>query len=143
MKKHCTLLVLLLAVILTGCSNADPVPETTGQEVRVETTAPETEEMQEPIWIPESDSNYVRVADYIPSVTVELPYASTDNFTGQTIYAFQDAYLRYGTVTKLMQVADELAEQGFYIKIWDAFRPYYAQCKLWEICPDSNFVSNP
>ncbi len=74
---------------------------------------------------------------------MELKYATADNFTGTVIYDFQDAYLRYGTVKKLMQVQSALKEQGLGLKIWDGFRPTWAQFRLWEICPDPDFVSDP
>jgi D-alanyl-D-alanine dipeptidase len=31
----------------------------------------------------------------------------------------------------------------FRYKIWDGFRPLVAQWKLWEICPNEQYVSNP
>lgn len=83
------------------------------------------------------------VKDYLPEVFVELKYATVDNFTGQKIYTFQNAYLRYGTVKKLEAVCQILAAQGLYIKIWDAFRPTAAQFRLWDVCPDPNFVADP
>lgn len=89
------------------------------------------------------DDDFVRVIDYIPTVRQALAYATVNNFTGYRIYDFTDAYLRYGTVKKLMQVCEELAESGIGLKIWDGFRPVSAQAKLWEICPDATFVSHP
>ena len=37
----------------------------------------------------------------------------------------------------------ELNELGYELLIWDAYRPVDAQWKLWETCPDANFVSDP
>jgi D-alanyl-D-alanine dipeptidase len=109
---------------------ASPLHESPSQE-----TAP-----QSPL---PSDADFVRILDYIPTIYVDLKYATDDNFTGQVIYDFNDAYLRYGTVKKLAEVQDALAEQGFSLKIWDAFRPVEAQFKLWEAYPDPNFVADP
>lgn len=89
------------------------------------------------------DDDLVRVRDFIPSVYVELKYASEDNFTGRVIYDFDDAYLRYGTVKKLIQVQNELIELGYFLKIWDAYRPVRAQFVLWDICPDPAYVADP
>ena len=89
------------------------------------------------------DSDFVKIKDYIPTVVIDLKYATTDNFTGQVIYDFTEPQARYGTVKKLMRAAELLEEKGYYIKIWDAYRPVYAQYRLWEICPDGNYVSNP
>lgn len=89
------------------------------------------------------DAQLVRVVDYVPGLSQELGYASENNFTKQKIYSFEDAYLRYGTVKKLMKVSEELSKQGLHLLIWDAFRPVSAQQKLWEICPDPTYVSHP
>lgn len=89
------------------------------------------------------DIDFVCVSDYIPSIYVELKYATADNFTGQVIYDFTAAYLRYGTVKKLVKVQDYLIKQGFSLKIWDAYRPVEAQFNLWEVCPDPQYVANP
>lgn len=91
---------------------------------------------------PENDE-YVLVKKYIPDIYVELRYATENNFTGVKIYDFTEAYLRYGTVKKLAQVQKELKEQGYSLKIWDAYRPFEAQQKLWEVYPDPNYVANP
>lgn len=107
-------------------------PETT---MPPETTLPERPEVE--------DEAFVAVTDYIPDILVELKYATRDNFTGQVIYEFEDVYLRYGTVRKLMAVQAELKEMGYGLKVWDGFRPAAAQFKLWEICPDPTYVANP
>ena len=90
-----------------------------------------------------ADGDLVVVQDYIPTLYVELRYATTNNFTGQRIYDFTDARLRYGTVKKLARVQAALLEQGCSLKIWDAFRPVSAQFRLWAVCPNSAYVANP
>ena len=156
MKK---IIVLLLALLLmTGCHKQE-VPETvptveTTEAVYTEVTLPTVEETTVPPTtepetlpteppVPESDDVLVRVLDYIPTAMQELRYATADNFTGQVIYPFEDAYLRYGTVRKLKLVSEDLAELGLYIKIWDGFRPVSAQFTLWEVCPNPTYVANP
>lgn len=96
----------------------------------------------EPKQIPAPDT-FVRVRDYIPDIKVELKYAAADNFTGQVIYGFTDAWLRYSTVEKLANAQALLREQGYSLKIWDAFRPHAAQHKLWEVCPNDDYVADP
>ena len=108
--------------------------EVTAQEIITQEITTEKE--------PEDDE-YVLVNKYIPDIYVELMYATDNNFTGVRIYDFTDAYLRYGTVKKLANVQKELKEQGYSLKIWDAYRPFEAQQKLWEVYPDPNYVANP
>ena len=90
-----------------------------------------------------ADQDLVRILDYIPSLYVDLKYAAADNFTGAVIYDFTDASLRYGTVKKLSRVQEDLRKKGYSLKIWDAYRPLDAQFRLWEVCPDPNYVANP
>ncbi len=92
---------------------------------------------------PGSDSDFVRVKDYIPDIEVLLMYATDGNFTGRVIYDFTEAYLRYGTVKKLAAAQEVLKEKGYRLLIWDAFRPVSAQFALWAVCPDSTYVANP
>lgn len=148
--------ILLMCLLLCGCASQEvPAPtEMTAPETVAVTesvteapteiptlppTEPPTEEPTEP---PEEDE-LVRVRDYIPGIREELAYATEGNFTGQQIYDFYNAYLRYGTVKKLAAVSAELEEQGLGILIWDGFRPVSAQVALWDICPDPKYVSHP
>lgn len=115
------------------------IQETVAQEVTAqEIITQEITTEKEP-----EDDEYVLVNKYIPDIYVELMYATDNNFTGVRIYDFTDAYLRYGTVKKLANVQKELKEQGYSLKIWDAYRPFEAQQKLWEVYPDPNYVANP
>ena len=115
------------------------IQETAAQEV----TAQEIITQEITIEKEPEDDEYVIVKKYIPDIYVELRYATENNFTGVKIYDFTEAYLRYGTVKKLAQVQKELKQQGYSLKIWDAYRPFEAQQKLWEVYPDPNYVANP
>lgn len=142
MKKIWILMLFLL--FLTACTQQSVSEKTT--PAATETAVPETTE-QETFFVqpsePETEETFVRVLDYIPTASQELMYATDRNFTGQMIYDFEDAYLRWGTVKKLKLVCQDLAQMDLYIKIWDGFRPVSAQFALWEVCPDSTYVANP
>lgn len=146
--KKALILILALSLLLAACTPVSTQPETAPavETTVLETTAaPTTLPVDEPTEIlPEpEDADFVRVMDYLPSVFQELMYATDRNFTGQVIYDFTDAYLRYGTVKKLAAVSEDLAEFGLALKIWDGFRPVSAQRRLWEVCPDPAYVANP
>lgn len=150
------IVLMIMILFLTGCTmNQEESGLIHTQETlsSVITETPETVILQETVppvepdllnvLIDPKDEDFVRVKDYIPGVITELKYATSNNFTGQMIYEFEDVFLRYGTVMKLKAVGDELAQQGLYLKIWDGFRPISAQFKLWDICPDDTYVANP
>ncbi len=153
MKQAISLLLgASLVLPLTACGAGESVKETTQSiqtEAAVETQAPETEPTVPETTLPKqtqpepADDEIVLVKDYIPDILTELKYATSDNFTGQVIYPFQDVYLRYGTVKKLKAVQETFGEVGLRLKIWDGFRPVSAQFALWEVCPDDTYVADP
>ena len=145
-------MLFILACLMSGCGKQmvaeSTFPMETGEVETVavtetEETLPMAETAVPVIMAIPADKDFVKVTDYIPGVYQELMYATQENFTGQVIYDFQDAYLRYGTVKKLAGVCRDLAEMGLYIKIWDGFRPVSAQFALWEVCPDPTYVADP
>lgn len=153
------IVAVLLAACLAGCSFTGIPQDTTGptqppappeESTGTVATSPSTEPTQSETLPPQliiqlepGEGDFVKVQTYIPDVVVELRYATENNFTNQQIYEFSDAWLRYGTVKKLMLVQEELRQYGYRLKIWDGFRPPAAQFKLWEVCPDPTYVSNP
>ena len=145
-KKGIVLLVGAgLWMLLMGCGEVSPVVTETTRAVMpqtvAETAAPETTEAV--IQMEHKDEDLVKIRDYIPDVLVDLRYATADNFTGQAIYDFTEPYLRYGTVKKLMAVQEDLRQLELNMKIWDGFRPFSAQIKMWEVFPDDTYVADP
>lgn len=151
-KAAATALLWVMLLSLTACGVTPQPPETSQPSLPPSTQAPTADPTEPPTEAPTTapseapepeDSDLVRVQRYIPEIRMFLAYATENNFTGQIIYGFTDAYLRYGTVKKLELVCRELARQGLGLLIWDAFRPVSAQETLWEICPDPAYVSHP
>ncbi len=137
MKKLLICVLSVLIFIFAGCSAEKPAPKTPAPQ------EPEpVEEPSAPVEEP-ADDDLVVISDYIPDIKVDLKYATEENFTGKVIYESDVAYLRYGTVKKLMNAQHLLGQKGMRLVIWDAYRPKEAQFKLWEICPDPTFVANP
>ena len=137
----------------TAAVGTDPVlaPEKGRQEDQTDPSvqsedSPAVIRQDEPVEQPSPEpekEDFVQVAAWIPDVRTELRYATENNFTGRMIYSFDEAWLRYGTVQKLSRAQKLLAEQGYSLLIWDAFRPTAAQWKLWEVLPDPVYVANP
>jgi len=88
-------------------------------------------------------TDFVNLAEYIPELIIDLPYASTNNFTHTKLYDSNTAFLRRGTADKLKKVVAELHKAGYRLKIWDAYRPPAVQFKMWNIVPQAAFVANP
>jgi len=82
---------------------------------------------------PVSDQNslpdgFVYVTDVVPTAQLEIRYCSEDNFVGTVIdgYEAPKAILTEEAAQALKEAADTLYEQGYYIKIFDAYRPQMA-----------------
>ena len=148
-KLIAILLVMVFPLTLFGCgvkqapgATTEPVSSMTEFPSEGETAS--SAETLPAISQPEpADDAFVPVLDYIPDMIVDLRYATEDNFTGERIYPFRDAYLRYSTVRKLLMAQELLASEGLGLKLWDAFRPVSAQFALWEVCPDLRYVADP
>lgn len=73
-------------------------------------------------------SDFVLVGDVIPDVILEIRYHSTFNFIGDRIQGYDEpiAVLTRRAADSLKVVSDELLQQGYRLKIFDAYRPQCA-----------------
>lgn len=158
MKRIFIFILVLFWLVCTGCAAEEDKPQESppppfvsylplpGEEKPAASTEPDPVPTSTPtpmLLAEPSDYFLVNLKEYIPNASVQLRYATGDNFTGKIIYDFNEAYLRYGTVKKLAAVQEELETMGLGLKVWDAFRPVSAQYVLWETCPNPVYVANP
>ena len=68
---------------------------------------------------------FVYVRDVIPDAIEDIRYAGTHNFTGTVVEGYEApfAIMTAEAAEKLAHAADMLREQGYRIKIFDAYRP--------------------
>lgn len=79
----------------------------------------------------------------IPTICLQIRYATTDNFTHHKVYDSARCFLRRGTALKLKGVQDELRAKGLGLKVWDGYRPLSVQKIFWALVPDERYVANP
>ncbi len=79
----------------------------------------------------------------IKNIVLDIRYATDNNFTGEVIYEAPRAFARKPVVEALKQVQDSLVFFNLGLKIYDAYRPYAATLKFYEVYPDTTFVANP
>ncbi len=77
------------------------------------------------------------------TITLDIRYATANNFTHTVLYPAPIAKLRRVAAESLSAVQHDVRAQGMCLKIYDAYRPLSIQRKLWAIVPDENFVANP
>ncbi|TGK50047.1 D-alanyl-D-alanine dipeptidase [Leptospira kanakyensis] len=79
----------------------------------------------------------------IPEILLDIKYATPDNFTKQVIYKEAKAFARKPVAEALRKANLEFLQLGYSIKIFDAYRPYRATVKFFEIVGDTRYVASP
>ena len=85
----------------------------------------------------------VDIKKAIPSVVLDIRYATKNNFMGQVMYKQARAFARKPVVERLKKIQAELKKKGYGLKIFDAYRPYAITVSFYEKASDKNFVANP
>ena len=76
-------------------------------------------------------------------VSLELAYATPDNFTGMPVYARAICYLHEEAADRLSRACVLAAAQECRLRIFDGFSPTEAQQVLWNHTPDPEFLADP
>ncbi|MCQ2347900.1 MAG: M15 family metallopeptidase [Paludibacteraceae bacterium] len=99
--KHASIWTLVL--LLSACAAKDITPEGTKY-------------------------GFVSISEAIPDVILEIRYHSTYNFVGARIDGYDEpiALLTKQAADSLRLVSDDLKQQGYLLKIFDAYRPQCA-----------------
>tara|TARA_B100000686_G_C16602977_1_gene869643 strand:+ start:573 stop:1121 length:549 start_codon:yes stop_codon:yes gene_type:complete len=87
--------------------------------------------------------NLIEITEKKYSVTIELAYASKNNFTKKKIYKNAKCFIHKSAEPFLVSAINIAQKLGYKIKIYDAFRPTEAQKILWDFHPDKNFITPP
>lgn len=87
----------------------------------------------------------LNINEFVKYLQVDLKYSTTNNFTGKRLYPnhLKTPFLILKAATALKSIAVELENQGYGIKIFDAYRPYYVTKRFWELIKDERYVANP
>jgi len=109
---------LLAGVVLAGCA-------ATGPGLRV---APEV---------------LVDLRTLDPSIRIDMPYATPHNFTGVALYPVGRCLVRRDVAERLVRVQRRLAVEGLGLLVWDCYRPFGVQQRLWALVPDARYVAEP
>lgn len=87
--------------------------------------------------------NLVNTQKLNPTITLDIKYATTDNFTHKVVYPSAQCYLLEHVAKALNNVQQELQSQGLGLKIWDGYRPLAVQKTFWNLVPDERYVMPP
>jgi zinc D-Ala-D-Ala dipeptidase len=107
-----------LALLGAGCSS----PQSSGRTIRHE---------------------LVPLEEVRPAALPEVRYATRYNFTGTQLYPAARLWLHRDTAEALGRVQRDLAKHELGLKIYDAYRPFSVQQRMWNLIRDERYVSNP
>ena len=145
MKKLLAGLMLFAAMaFLCGCGGAaDEQTQTEGETTAAaeEAAAEPTETVSEDgVKLSNDASDFVLITDVVPDAILEIRYYSTYNFTGDRVGGYEGplALLTKEAATALKEVSDDVKEQGYRLKIFDAYRPQEAVTDFVEWAKDED-----
>ena len=79
----------------------------------------------------------------IEELEFDIRYATEHNFTDSIIYTTAEAFARKPVVEALRKANSEFLKLGYTIKIYDAYRPYNATVRFYELVRDTQYVASP
>ncbi len=90
----------------------------------------------------DSSNKLVNLKELIPSIKLDIRYATRNNFLGQPVYSLPEAFLRLPAAYALKKAVQELKLMGLGIKVFDAYRPYSATVKFYDKVKDTVYVAS-
>lgn len=71
------------------------------------------------------NNDFIDIKEYIPSIFIDLKYASNDNFTGHIVNGYESpkCLLTIEAARSLRYIQTILNKSGYSLKIYDAYRP--------------------
>src|SRR5882762_8558804 len=90
------------------------------------------------------EKELVALQQFIPGIVLDIRYATKNNFTGAKVYKLARAYVRRPVAEALKKAQADFNLLGYGIKIYDAYRPYSATVKFYELMNgDTMYVASP
>ena len=109
-------------------SNSSEGGNPSNLSLRAQLARPEGSNLSNPSNPASPEADFVLLADVCPDIIQEIRYYTTYNFVGERIPGYERpiAYLTRQAADSLKLVCDDLKEQGYRLKVFDAYRPQMA-----------------
>ena len=85
----------------------------------------------------------VNVQKILPSIVLDIRYATADNFIGRSLYSAPLCFLQPETVRRLGNVQNALLRRKLGLKVFDGYRPLSVTKIFWEFLPDDRYCADP
>ena len=84
----------------------------------------------------------VDIREIFPNAEFDILFASSRNITGHAMYP-AIPLMEESTAAKLSEAYARFQDDGYYLKVYDAYRPKSAQYELFDIVQNNKFIANP
>ncbi len=94
---------------------------------------------------PLREADLVDLTKHVPGLTLDVRYATTNNFLGTVFYPEARAFLQRPATEALAAVQRELTPLGYGLHVFDAYRPWPVTKMFWDATPEDmkRFVADP
>ncbi len=76
-------------------------------------------------------------------ILLDIRYAGPENFVEEQLYPCPKCLLRPEVAAALLKAEELIKKEGFYLKVFDCYRPGKIQQKLWKKFPNPSYVTPP
>jgi len=90
-----------------------------------------------------NDSDLTNVTFFTDKFVISMRYATKDNFLDTILYPCAKCLLRFEVVKDLLKAESEFEKDGYRLKIYDCYRPFWVQKLMWKKIPVPGLVANP
>jgi D-alanyl-D-alanine dipeptidase len=90
-----------------------------------------------------ADKRLLDVTQTAPGVSIDIRYATENNFMKRALYPEAAAFLRAPAARALAAAHEELRTRGLGIRVYDAYRPYGVTKAMWEPIRNPDYVADP
>jgi len=90
-------------------------------------------------------SELVELVAIVPSIHLDVRYATTNNFLGRPVYPQARAFLQRPAADALARAAAALRKAGYGVLVFDGYRPWAITKVFWDATPadKKKFVADP
>lgn len=89
------------------------------------------------------ETEWVEIKESVHEIRLNLVYSDTSNFTHVKLYPCARCYLRKETAAALVKASLIAKNKGYRLRIFDCYRPYSVQVKMFELIGDERYVAKP
>jgi len=90
-----------------------------------------------------ASSHLVDITRYTDKVIVAMQLSTEDTSIGEPFYNRNLCMIQYDTVQKLLKAVELFEADGYYIKIYDAYRPTSVQQRWFDVIGVHKWVADP